>query len=87
LGYVKSERAVVFLRFSCFRTDFRHVVGRNAKYPCENLIVQSNAVIGTNKIEKKRFVRFANSDPATRVRAGWHGYLDPTVRSLEVHVE
>jgi hypothetical protein len=43
-----------FLRFSCFRTDFRHVVGRNAKYPRENLITQSNAAIGTNKIEQKQ---------------------------------
>jgi hypothetical protein len=54
LGFVKFERAVGFLPFSCFRTDFRHVVGRNAKYPRENLIAQSNAIIGTNKIEKKQ---------------------------------
>jgi hypothetical protein len=30
------------------------VIGRNAKYPRENLIAQSNAAIGTNKIEKKQ---------------------------------
>jgi hypothetical protein len=30
------------------------VVGRNAKYPSENLIAQSNAAIGTNQIEKKQ---------------------------------
>jgi hypothetical protein len=30
------------------------VVGRNAKYPRENLIAQSNVAIGTNKIEKKQ---------------------------------
>jgi hypothetical protein len=29
-------------------------VGRNAKYPREFLIAQSNAGIGTNKIEKKQ---------------------------------
>jgi hypothetical protein len=28
-------------------------MGRNSKYPRENLIAQSNAAIGTNKIEKK----------------------------------
>jgi hypothetical protein len=54
LGFVKFERVVVFLRFSCFRTDFRHVVGHNAKYPRENLIAQSNAAIGTNTIKKKQ---------------------------------
>jgi hypothetical protein len=30
------------------------VVGRNAKYPRENMIAQSNAAIGTNKIETKQ---------------------------------
>jgi hypothetical protein len=54
MGFVKFERAVVFLRFSCFRTDFRHVVRRNGKYPRENLVAQSNVAIGTNKIEKKQ---------------------------------
>jgi hypothetical protein len=54
LGFIKFERAVGFLRFSCFRTDFRRVVGRNAKYLRDNLIAQSNAAIGTNKIEKKQ---------------------------------
>jgi hypothetical protein len=55
LRFVKLERAVGdSLLFSCFRTDFRHAVGRNAKYPRENLIAQSNAAIGTNKIKKKQ---------------------------------
>jgi hypothetical protein len=30
------------------------VVGQNAKYPRENLIAQSNAAIGTNKIENNQ---------------------------------
>jgi hypothetical protein len=54
LGFVKCERVVVFLRFSCFRTDFRYVVWRRAKYPRENVIFQSNTAIGTNKIGKKQ---------------------------------
>jgi hypothetical protein len=88
LGFLQTwEGNGVVVWFSCFRTDFRHAVGRNTQYPRENLIAQSNAAIGTPKSKKTWFVRFANSGRATRVRVGWHGYLCPTVRPLELHVE
>jgi hypothetical protein len=44
------------------------VVRHNAKYPRENLIAQSNAAIGTNKIEKNCVTEKVSMARASRLR-------------------
>jgi hypothetical protein len=48
------------------------MVGHNTKYPGENLITESNAAIGTSKIEKKQDL-FASRIQAVLLRCAQDG--------------